>query len=112
MSEWSIASLLSPDSSENTGVLPQADIEAMFQSMYDHANSEPWMIYVSPEDARRIWRLVQRSALYHRYRLPKRRLRKVALRRRQALIEQGRRRIAKDECEIYDRAPILPPYEG
>ena len=112
MSTWEdIGSLISPASSASSGVLALADIEAMFQSMYANATTHPDMLYVSPKDARRIWRLVQRSALYHRYRLPKRRLRKVTLRRRQALIERGRRRIARDEREIYDRVR-LPPYEG
>jgi len=106
-----LASLLSPGSAENSGVLTLADLEAAFQSMRDMAAPWPHMIVVSPRDARLIWRLQQRWALYQRYPLPKRKLRKTALRKRQALIERGRRRIARDEREIYDRV-LLPPYEG
>lgn len=107
-----IASLLSPASQSASGVLTLADLEAAFQSMRDQATDpEPLMIIVSPKDARRIWRYQQLAFLYLRYPLPKRKLRKTVLRKRQALINRGQRRIARDEREIYDRV-ILPPYEG
>lgn len=114
MSTWDgLPSQLRPpnESTSAGGVLTLADLEAMFQSMYDHETAHPDYFLVSPKNARRIWRAVQRSALYRRYPLPKRRLRKIAMRKRQSLIERGRRRVARDEREIYDRV-LLPPYEG
>jgi hypothetical protein len=77
---------------QSSGVLTLADITSLFQSMYDDvARVEPDYFLVSPQTVLRL-RIAQ---LYAARPLPRRKLRKCIVRKRQAVMSRARRRLLR-----------------
>lgn len=68
-----------------------ADITAMLEEMYANAQKEPQILIVTPKT---YWRL-KRVRLYEVHHLPRRKIRKCFLRKRQVRINQGKRHLLR-----------------